>query len=79
MGLIVDILSLLHCCSVYPVVEQRKRDRLLAYALVDLLGDYLVPITSPDQQRPAYVLATPLSYPQVRSIIWAISRIKLYD
>ena len=52
--------------STYPVVEQRKRDRLLAYVLADLLGDYLVPITSPDQQRPAYVLATPLSYPQVR-------------
>ena len=53
-----------------PIIEQRKRDRLTAYALAHLLGDFLVPMTHPDQQRPAYVLATPLSYPQA-SRSWA--------
>ena len=47
-------------------MEQRRRDRLLAYLLAHLLGNYLVPILTPDQQKPASVLATPLSYPQVR-------------
>ena len=37
----------------------------MAYALVHLLGDYLAPLTHPDQQKPAYILAMPLSYPQV--------------
>ena len=51
-----------------PIIEQRKRDRLTAYALAHLLGDFLVPMTHPDQQRPAYVLATPLSYPQASGL-----------
>ena len=37
----------------------------MAYALAHLLGDYLVPMTHPDHQKPAYILSMPLSYPQV--------------
>ena len=63
------VTSLIPHLRLYPVIEQRKRDRLMAYALAHLLGDYLVPMTHPDHQKPAYILSMPLSYPQVWLIL----------
>lgn len=45
-------------------MEQRRRDRLLAYVLAHLLGNYLAPVLVPEQQKPTHVMATPISYPQ---------------
>ncbi|GAX82196.1 hypothetical protein CEUSTIGMA_g9624.t1 [Chlamydomonas eustigma] len=52
-----------------PIIEQRRKDRLLCYVFADLLGDYLVPATHPDDQRPAHVLSMPISYPQFVEVV----------
>ena len=51
------------------LAEQRKRDRLIAYSLVCLMGDFLVPLTKPEQQKPAHVLSMKISYPQFLEVI----------
>ena len=52
-------------------IEQRKRDRIVGYALADLMGECLVPLTHPDQQRPSHLLATRITYPQFVEVLTA--------
>lgn len=58
------------------LAEQRKRDRLIAYSLVCLLGDFLAPIIKPEQQKPAHVLSVKISYPQFLEVIGTCMLIK---
>ena len=45
-------------------LEHKKRDRLLSYVLLHLMGDYLGILDEPDQLRPSHVLRLPVTYPQ---------------
>ncbi|KAG2448846.1 hypothetical protein HYH02_006197 [Chlamydomonas schloesseri] len=57
-------------------LEQAKRDRLLAYVLVHLFGQYLVPVSEPWDMRPDRVLNHPVSYPQFIEILSACLSVK---
>eukprot|EP00798_Chlamydomonas_sp_ICE-L_P025905 gene25905-11581_t len=50
-------------------LQHRRRDRLVAYCLLDLLGDSLINITHPDQLKPSYVMAQSITYPQFVEVL----------
>eukprot|EP00798_Chlamydomonas_sp_ICE-L_P002043 gene2043-18220_t len=54
-------------------VQQRKRDRFVAYTLVHLLGHWLFPMQDPNQQKPSSLMAAVISYPQFVEVLAALT------
>ncbi|GFR42409.1 hypothetical protein Agub_g3309, partial [Astrephomene gubernaculifera] len=50
-------------------LEHAKRDRLLAYVLVYMMGQYLVRVDHPHDMRPEHILTAAVSYPQFVEIL----------
>ncbi|GIL45775.1 hypothetical protein Vafri_2921, partial [Volvox africanus] len=57
-------------------LEHAKRDRLLAYVLAYIMGQYLIPVDKPWDMRPENVLTSAVSYPQFVEILAACLAMK---